>query len=62
MVQIVSRRTLTGTVHVGFLVVKIALRQTLLRVLPFPLLTFKRRIKYHLPFSGIIRSSPYSPR
>ena len=27
-----------------------------------PTLTFKRRIKSHLPFSGIIRSSPYSPR
>ena len=27
----------------------------------FPL-TFKRRIKSHLPFAGIIRSSPYSPR
>ena len=26
------------------------------------LLTFKRRIKSHLPFAGIIRSSPYSPR
>ena len=26
------------------------------------ILTFKRRIKSHLPFSGIIRSSPYSPR
>jgi hypothetical protein len=26
---------------------------------PYP---FKRRIKSHLPFSGIIRSSPYSPR
>ena len=25
-------------------------------------LTFKRRIKYRLPFAGIIRSSPYSPR
>ena len=25
-------------------------------------LTFKRRIKSHLPFAGIIRSSPYSPR
>ena len=25
-------------------------------------LTFKRRIKSHLPFVGIIRSSPYSPR
>jgi len=37
MVQTVSRRTLTGTVHVGFLVVKIALRQTLLRVLSFPM-------------------------
>jgi hypothetical protein len=24
-------------------------------------LTFKRRIKSHLPFEGIIRSSPYSP-
>ena len=24
------------------------------------LLTFKRRIKSHLPFEGIIRSSPYS--
>jgi len=24
-------------------------------------LTFKRRIKSHLPFAGIIRSSPYSP-
>ena len=24
--------------------------------------TFKRRIKSHLPFAGIIRSSPYSPR
>ena len=26
------------------------------------ILTFKRRIKSHLPFAGIIRSSPYSPR
>jgi hypothetical protein len=26
------------------------------------ILTFKRRIKYHLPLEGIIRSSPYSPR
>ena len=26
------------------------------------LLTFKRRIKSHLPFAGIIRNSPYSPR
>ena len=25
-------------------------------------LTFKQRIKSHLPFAGIIRSSPYSPR
>ena len=25
-------------------------------------LTFKRRIKSHLPFAGIIRSAPYSPR
>jgi len=25
-------------------------------------LTFKRRIKSHLPFAGIIKSSPYSPR
>ena len=25
-------------------------------------LTFKRRIKSHLPSAGIIRSSPYSPR
>jgi len=25
-------------------------------------LNFKRRIKSHLPFSDIIRSSPYSPR
>ena len=25
-------------------------------------LTFKRRIKSRLPFAGIIRSSPYSPR
>ena len=25
-------------------------------------LTFKRRIKSQLPFAGIIRSSPYSPR
>jgi len=25
-------------------------------------LTFKRRIKFHLPFAGIIKSSPYSPR
>ena len=25
-------------------------------------LTFKRRIKSHLPFAGIIRSSPYSTR
>ena len=25
-------------------------------------LTFKRRIKSHLPFAGIIRSSPYSLR
>ena len=24
-------------------------------------LTFKRRIKSHLPFAGIIRRSPYSP-
>ena len=28
----------------------------------FERLTFKRRIKSHLPFAGIIRSSPYSPR
>ena len=28
---------------------------------PLPL-TFKRRIKSHLQFAGIIRSSPYSPR
>ena len=27
-----------------------------------PRLTFKRRIKSRLPFAGIIRSSPYSPR
>ena len=26
------------------------------------ILTFERRIKSHLPFAGIIRSSPYSPR
>ena len=26
------------------------------------LLNFKRRIKSHLPFAGIIRSSPYFPR
>ena len=26
------------------------------------LLTFKRQIKSRLPFAGIIRSSPYSPR
>jgi len=26
------------------------------------ILTFKRRIKSHLAFAGIIRSSPYSPR
>jgi hypothetical protein len=26
------------------------------------LLTLKRRIKSHLPFAGIIRISPYSPR
>jgi len=25
-------------------------------------ITFKRRIKSHLPFAGIIKSSPYSPR
>ena len=25
-------------------------------------LNFKRRIKSHLPFAGIIRSTPYSPR
>jgi hypothetical protein len=25
-------------------------------------LNFKRRIKSHLPFAGIIMSSPYSPR
>jgi len=25
-------------------------------------LTFKRRIKSHMPFAGVIRSSPYSPR
>ena len=25
-------------------------------------LTFRRRIKSHLPFSGIIKSSPYSTR
>ena len=25
-------------------------------------ITYKRRIKSHLPFAGIIRSSPYSPR
>ena len=25
-------------------------------------INFKRRIKSHLPFAGIIRSSPYSPR
>ena len=25
-------------------------------------LTFKRRIKSHLPFAGNIRNSPYSPR
>ena len=34
-------------------------------ILPWPvlsILTFKRRIKSHLPFAGIIRSSPYSPR
>ena len=30
--------------------------------IPIYLLTFKRRIKSHLPFAGIIRSSPYSPR
>ena len=28
----------------------------------FATLTFKRQIKTHLPFAGIIRSSPYSPR
>ena len=27
-----------------------------------PILTFKRRIKYRLPFAGIIRSSSYSTR
>lgn len=37
MAQIVSRRTLTGTVHVGFLVVKVAIRPILLIVLSFPL-------------------------
>ena len=26
------------------------------------ILIFTRRIKSHLPFAGIIRSSPYSPR
>ena len=26
-----------------------------------PSVTFKRRIKSHLPFAGIIRSSQYSP-
>jgi len=26
------------------------------------LVTFKHRIKSHLPFTGIIRSLPYSPR
>ena len=31
-------------------------------LLPTTFLTFKRRIKSHLPFAGIIRSSPYSPR
>jgi len=29
---------------------------------PFSVLTFKRRIKSHLPLEGIVRSSPYSPR
>ena len=28
----------------------------------YTVLTFKRRIKSRLPFAGIIRSSPYSPR
>ena len=32
------------------------------RGLLYLLLTFKRRIKSHLRFAGIIRSSPYSPR
>ena len=32
------------------------------KLLAEPTLTFKRRIKSHLPFAGIIRSSPYSPR
>jgi len=27
-----------------------------------PIESFKRRIKSSLPFAGIIRSSPYSPR
>ena len=31
-------------------------------VVNFALGTFKDRIKSHLPFEGIIRSSPYSPR
>ena len=31
-------------------------------VLFFICLTFKRRIKSHLPFAGIIRGSPYSTR
>ena len=30
------------------------------RVVLGEILTFKRRIKSHLPFAGIIRSSPYS--
>ena len=29
---------------------------------PAPLLTLRRRIKSHLLFAGIIRSSPFSPR
>jgi len=30
--------------------------------LEFELQPFKRRVKSHLPFAGIIRSSPYNPR
>ena len=29
---------------------------------PFLNLPFKRQVKSHLPFTDIIRSSPYSPR
>ena len=44
-------------INLGLLEIQLQEKQTQLRKL-----TFKRRIKSHLPFAGIIRSSQYSPR